>query len=429
MLLTACFSSTLSMVMLKLLLFQSWCWRGFLGTAMLTSGAGFLGTFSPNYILFLIFRFLVGVGLGSGSVFASWFLEFVPADNRGKWMVVFSTFWTFGTIFEASLASGEIENTKKGMRFAFVLMMWHAHLEWIVMSTLNWRWLLAFSSLPAFVVLVFYSLAPESPSYLCMKGKTTDALRILEKMAQLNQRKLPSGLLVSTKTDRKDEEFAPTEEVPLLSSTRKNTEVVKNCLSTVCMPFSPNLTQTTLLLWMFYFGNVFSYYGIILLTSELSSRESKCELPGLLLSVIIVDRVSRKLSFIIMLTLACIFLLPLVFHQSAVLTTGLLFGARMCSMRSITVAYIYGSEIYPASMRTTWTGIASSMGRIGGMICPLVAVVLVTGCRQTAAIILFEVVTVLSAICAFLFPVDTKGRELSDTIGVSKSKEVLVVGD
>lgn len=78
-------------------------------------------------------------------------------------------------------------------------------------------------------------------------------------------------------------------------------------------------------------------------------------------------------------------------------------------------------------MRTTWTGIASSMGRIGGMICPLVAVVLVTGCHQTAAIILFEVVTVLSAICAFLFPVDTKGRELSDTIGVSKSKEVLVV--
>ena len=78
-------------------------------------------------------------------------------------------------------------------------------------------------------------------------------------------------------------------------------------------------------------------------------------------------------------------------------------------------------------MRTTGTGIASSMGRIGAMICPLVAVVLVTGCHQTAAIILFEVVIVLSAICSFLFPVETKG--LTDTIGVSKSKEVLVVGD
>ncbi|XP_050263509.1 organic cation/carnitine transporter 7-like isoform X4 [Quercus robur] len=256
--------------------------RGFLGTAMLTSGAGFLSTFSPNYILFLIFRFLVGIGLGSGSVFACWFLEFVPADNRGKWMVVFSSFWTFGTIFEAALA-------------------------WIVMSRLSWRWLLAFSSLPSFVLLLFYSLAPESPRYLCVK-------------------------------DRQDEEFAPKEDVPLLSSTRKNTEENKNCLSPVFMLFSSNLTRATLLLWTFYFGNVFSYYGIILLTSELSSSESKCgstmwhpenlqdaslyidvfitslaELPGLLLSAILVDRIGRKLSFIIILTLACIFLLPLRF--------------------------------------------------------------------------------------------------------------------
>ncbi|XP_050263507.1 organic cation/carnitine transporter 7-like isoform X2 [Quercus robur] len=225
--------------------------RGFLGTAMLTSGAGFLSTFSPNYILFLIFRFLVGIGLGSGSVFACWFLEFVPADNRGKWMVVFSSFWTFGTIFEAALA-------------------------WIVMSRLSWRWLLAFSSLPSFVLLLFYSLAPESPRYLCVKGNTTDAHCIMEKIAQLNKKKLPSGLLVSTITDRQDEEFAPKEDVPLLSSTRKNTEENKNCLSPVFMLFSSNLTRATLLLWTFYFGNVFSYYGIILLTSELSSSESKC---------------------------------------------------------------------------------------------------------------------------------------------------------
>ncbi|XP_030941432.1 organic cation/carnitine transporter 7-like [Quercus lobata] len=243
----------------------------------------------------------------------------------------------------------------------------------------GWRSSQLSGHLEQFLRLHLLGLAPESPRYLCMKGNTTDALRILEKMAQLNQRKLPSGLLVSTKTDRKDEEFSPTEEVLLLSSTKKNTESFLD----------------------------FCYH----------------------LSAIIVDRVGRKLSFIIMLTLVCIFLLPLVFHQSAVLTTGLLFGARMCSMGSITVAYIYGPEIYPTSMRTTGTGIASSTGRIGGMICPLVAVGLVTGCHQTTVIILFEVVIVLSAICAFLFPVETKGQELSDTIGVSKSKEVLVVGD
>ena len=92
------------------------------------------------------------------------------------------------------------------------------------------------------VLLLFYSLAPESPRYLCVKGNTTDAHRILEKIAQLNKKKLPSGLLVSTITDRQDEEFAPKEDVPLLSSTRKNTEEKKNCLSPVFMLFSSNLT-------------------------------------------------------------------------------------------------------------------------------------------------------------------------------------------
>lgn len=68
-----------------------------------------------------------------------------------------------------------------------------------------------------------------------MKGNTTDAHRILEKIAQLNKKKLPSGLLVSTRIDIQDEEFAPKEELPLLLSTRKNTEEKKNtCHQFLC---------------------------------------------------------------------------------------------------------------------------------------------------------------------------------------------------
>lgn len=71
-------------------------------------------------------------------------------------------------------------------------------------------------------------------------------------------------------------------------------------------------------------------------------------------------------------------------------------------------------------MRSTGVGVASAVGRIGGMVCPLVAVGLVHGCHQTAAIMLFEVVIFLSGICVLFFPLETKGRDLSDSISSSK---------
>ncbi|MBA0826118.1 hypothetical protein Goarm_011004 [Gossypium armourianum] len=250
------------------------------------------------------------------------------------WMVVFSTFWTFGSIFEATLA-------------------------WIVMPRLNWRWVLAFSAVPSFALLILYGVAPESPRYLCMKGNTSDALRILEKIASVNQTKLPPGVLVSGRSNDKDEESAPSE----------NTA-----------PLLPSL-----------------------------------ELPGLLLSAILVDRVGRKQSMAIMFGLAFIFLTPLLIQQPAVLTTCLLFGARMNAMGTFTVASIYSPELYPTSVRTTGAGVASAIGRIGGMVCPLVAVGLVNECHQTAAVALFLVAIVVSIVCIQLFPYDTKGRELSDT--------------
>lgn len=399
--------------------------KGFLGIGVLTSGAGLLSTFSPNYESLVIIRCLVGLGLGGSTVLCSWFLEFVPAPHRGKWMVVFSTFWTLGAISEASLA-------------------------WLVMQRLSWRWLLAFSSLPSIALLLFYGIVPESPRYLCMKGRINDAHKILQKMALLNQSELPPGMLVPDSTVGQEEESAPSKHTPLLSSTRKVIVDFKSVFSSFFMLFSSTLIQTTLLLWVLLFGNVFSYYGIILLTSELSSQQGKCgstilssenlqndslyinvfvtslaELPGLLLSAIIVDRLGRKLSMALMLALGCIFLFPLLFNVSANLTTAMLFGARMCVMGSFTIATLYAPELYPTAVRATGAGAASSVGRIGGMICPLVAVGLVTGCYLTEAIILFEVVMAISAFSSLLFPFETKGQELSDSVDhVSDSIQV-----
>ncbi|KAJ0021401.1 hypothetical protein Pint_32415 [Pistacia integerrima] len=298
-------------------------------------------------------------------------------------------------------------------------------------------------------------------------------------------------------------------------------------ISALLVLLSPELIRSTLLLWVVFFGNAFSYYGLVLLTTELNNGHNNCadklqsekpqdidykdvfitsfaEFPGLLLSAAIVDKLGRKLSMSAMFFCCCAFLLPLLFQQSEGLTTGLLFGARICISGSFTIVYIYAPEvreefmscfhgkfiflssvaqryllikksprknafqskrqnfpslknlrmagpnvyspiissllkgcvvilmysvyeafhpiigIYPTSVRTTGVGVASAIGRIGGMACPLVAVALVHGCHQTAAIVLFEIVIFLSAIATLLFPLETTGRELIDSVASSK---------
>lgn len=397
--------------------------KGFLTTAIITTVAGFLSAFSPNYIALLLFRSLVGLGLGGGPVLASWFLEFIPAPNRGTWMVIFSAFWTVGTIFEASLA-------------------------WFVMPKLGWRWLLALSSLPSLLLLVFYRVTPESPRYLCLRGRTTDALSVLENIARLNGAKLPSGVLVSDHEVELEGQSNSAEDAHLLPTGKKEVETfsekVPGGFSSLFQLLSPELLKSTLLLWVVFFGNAFSYYGLVLLTTELHNGRNNChtnalpseesqgvsykdvfitsfaEFPGLLLSAAIVDKLGRKISMASMFFLCCIFLLPLVFHQPRGITTILLFGARLCITSTFTVVYIYAPEIYPTSVRSTGVGVASSMGRIGGMICPLVAVGLIHGCHQTVAVILFEIVIFMSGICVLLFPLETTGRELNDSISSSK---------
>uniref|UniRef100_A0A0E0PDW0 Major facilitator superfamily (MFS) profile domain-containing protein n=1 Tax=Oryza rufipogon TaxID=4529 RepID=A0A0E0PDW0_ORYRU len=313
-----------------------------------------------------------------------------------------------------------------------------------VMPKFGWRWLLALSAVPSFVLLLFYVITPESPRFLCMKGRVTEAMDVLEKMARLNNVQLPSGRLVSDKNIELDE-LSTSESTTLLADAEEDDTIIEDKVSSfgglsVAKLLSPKLIRATLLLWMTFFGNAFSYYGIVLLTSELSNGNRICakeevesihsndaslyknvfissfaEIPGSFLSAMIVDRIGRKLSMASMLFTSCVFLFPLIFSRTDILTRVSLFGARLCISASFTIVYIYAPEIYPTSVRTTGIGVASSVGRIGGILCPLVAVALVHSCQQTTAILLFELVIFLSGLAVSFFPFETKGCRLNDT--------------
>ena len=75
-------------------------------------------------------------------------------------------------------------------------------------------------------------------------------------------------------------------------------------------------------------------------------------------------------------------------------------------------------------MRATGVGSATAIGRIGGIICPLVAVGLVRDCHQTAAILLFEAVIVLTGFCTLFFPSETSGQGLTDVTSLSNEEQI-----
>ncbi|CAM0145306.1 unnamed protein product [Urochloa decumbens] len=334
---------------------------GFLFTAIVSGVPGFICAFSPNYATLLALRFVVGLGLGGSHVLPTWFLEFVPAENRGSWIAAFTCFWTLGTILEALLA-------------------------WAIMPILGWRWLLALSSTPCFILLIFSSVVPESPRYLC------------------------SRVLLMTE-DRLDEDTST-------KSNRKNTFQAF---------WSRDLIRSTLLLWLVHFASYFAYYGLVYLISELSSVKSQpkdsslyinvlvtsfAEFPGLLLAAILIDRIGRRVTLGGMILLCCAFLAPLATQLREGLSIILLFCARTCVMGAFAVLHVYSPEIYPTSCRNTGVGFASVIGRIGTIVAPLTTTALLENHRQKEVVLVMDLTLFLAGVACALFPLETKGREI-----------------
>ncbi|VAI21570.1 unnamed protein product [Triticum turgidum subsp. durum] len=292
-----------------------------------------------------------GRRLGGSHVYSSWFLEFVPAQNRGFWMIIFSFFWTIGTVLEASLA-------------------------WIVVSTLTWRWLLALTAIPCFLLLPFFGITPESPRYLCAQNRISDATLVLERIAETNQATLPPGVLVYPRDGEVDHSTLTSEAdhlLPLREKDCTDDDVISpksGSAAALRSLLSRKLRRSTLLLWFVFYANSFAYYGLVLLTAQLSNANRSCasglkyvksetdaslykdtfvtslaEIPGLIASALLVEWFGRKATMWCLLFTCCGFLGPLVFYQSELWTTGLLFGARACAMGSYTVVCLYAPEV------------------------------------------------------------------------------------
>lgn len=131
-----------------------------------------------DWYLFLIFRFLGGLGVGASSVAAPMYIsEISPAKSRGKMVGLFQFNVVFG-----------------------ILIAYFSNYFMQDLGDHAWRWMLGVQAIPSIIFLFAVLSVPESPRWLIMKkGKIDEARQILELIDRETSEETLADILTATK--------------------------------------------------------------------------------------------------------------------------------------------------------------------------------------------------------------------------------------
>lgn len=142
---------------------------------------------------------------------------------------------------------------------------------------------------------------------------------------------------------------------------------------------------------------------------------SIAEVPGLLLVAVLIDRIGRKRTVTVTFLASAVSFCLLWICMPRLVETSILFSARTFVTGAFQSMFVYTPEVFPTSVRGTALGVASSAARVGGMITPYVAQVLLHA-HVNIGIGLYGVAALLAAVAGWCLPVETMGRPMMGTL-------------
>lgn len=322
----------------------------FLFTLLLFSVASGFSAMATTYAVMALFRFFAGVGVGGELPVASTLVaESVPARERGRIVVLLESFWAGGWILAA--VAGYYLIPAYGWRSAFLV-----------------------GAIPALYAVYLRVQLPDSPR--------------------------TPGPAARTK---------------------------RSVFANMAAVWSREYVRPTLMLWVLWFCVGFSYYGIFLwLPSVLLFKGfgliksfqyvlimTLAQLPGYFSAAYLIERVGRKFVLVTYLTLTAVS--AYFFGNATGLTTLLIAGSLLSffNLGAWGALYAYTPETYPGAFRATGAGMAAAIGRIGGVLGPLLVGYLGKG-RVGLIFNLFFIIIMIGAIAVLLLGRETKAEELLD---------------
>ena len=328
----------------------------------------------------LVFRFVIGLGLGAELPVASTLVsEFAPARIRGRVVVVLEAFWAIGWLLAALIGY-------------FV----------IPLSDDGWRWALALGAVPALYAAAVRFGLPESVRFLERRGRVGEAEAAVRRFEDSAGVRPPATSLPAGEV-----EPVPGPAALWRAGTRLRTAA----------------------LWLVWFGVNFSYYGAfiwlptLLVASGLSLVRSfeftlvitLAQLPGYALAALLVEAWGRRPTLSVFLLGSAV--AALVFGTAATTSTMVAGGMALSffNLGAWGALYAITPEVYPTLLRGTGFGWAAGFGRIASIIAPLAVPVLRTGGGNALLFVVFAAFFVLAAVATWGLP-ERRGEALESAV-------------
>ncbi|HST57420.1 MAG TPA: MFS transporter [Longimicrobium sp.] len=353
----------------------------FAATLLVYGLATGLAAFSWSVASLLVFRFLIGFGLGAELPVASTLVsEFAPARIRGRVVVLLEAFWAVGWILAALIGTYVIPRSENG-----------------------WRWAFALGALPALYSAVVRRTLPESVRFLETKGRTDEAeaiVRRFEAAAGVPSPERPAAVPPAT---------APAVRIGLGELWRGT------------------LARRTLALWLVWFGINFAYYGAFIWIPTLLTERgfslvrsfeytliiTLAQLPGYAVSAYLIETWGRRPTLAAFLagSAAAALWFGAADSRDAILAAGCLLS--FFNLGAWGAVYAATPEVYPTNVRATGAGWAAGFGRIASIIAPLCVPPLMAAGGSTAVFGVFAAFFGVAIVGALLLP-EWRGRHLAE---------------
>ena len=355
----------------------------FQSTMVVWGIASFLAASAWDVVSLMVFRFLIGVGVGGEAPVAQAVLsEIIPASVRAKYIAFMEGFWAVGFIISGTIT-------------------------YLVLPMAGWRWVFVVVGLLSAVVFWVRRSLLESPRWLADHGRLEEAEAAMSKMEAGVSAALSQAL---------------PQPKPYLAETTLET---RNPLAVLFSRFYLRANVMAFTVWFFallgYYG-LTSWLAVILGQHGFSVVRSVGfitlitfgGIPGFFTAALMLERVGRKPTTAVFLFMSAA--MAYIYGHSVNTTTlfisGLVMQFFMFGMWSC--LYAYTPELYPTRARSTGAGMASACGRVGAISGPIIVGYIIGSVGDAGVFTLGAASFALAALAVLILGIETRGRTLEE---------------